>query len=81
MSMLKDSFIVAQLAFLAMASGMETRQFARITAHDLFWGYDDTLFSLARTYSAFTQELPYKKFGVLVQVGIVVFIRHHNDLH
>jgi hypothetical protein len=65
---MKDSYGWAQLAFLAVSAGMDMHQFVRITAYDFFWGYDDTLFSLARTYSSFTQELPYKKFGILVKV-------------
>jgi hypothetical protein len=82
MSVLKDTYVLAQLAFLAVSSGMETRQFARITVHDFFWGYDDTLFRLARTYSSFTQELPYKKFGILAQVVmVIVFIHQRNFRH
>jgi hypothetical protein len=82
MSVMKDTYLLAQLAFLAVTSGMETRQFVRITAHDFLWGYDDTLFSLARTYSSFTDELPYKKFGLLAQVVmVIVFICDRNDLH
>jgi hypothetical protein len=79
MSVLKDSYVLAQIAFLAMSAGMDMQQFVRITAHDFFWGYDDTLFNMARTYSSLTQELPYKKFGILVQVTSVRTIRQHRD--
>jgi hypothetical protein len=80
MSVLKDSYVLAQLAFLAMSTGMDIQQFVRITAHDFFWGYDDTLFDMARTYSSLTQELPYKKFGILVKVFSVRRIRHQKQV-
>lgn len=67
LSVLKDSYVLAQLAFLAMTAGMDMQQFVRISVHDFFWGYDDALFSLARTYTSLTQELPYKKFGILMK--------------
>jgi hypothetical protein len=76
---LKDSYVLAQLAFLAMSSGMDMQQFVRITVHDFFWGYDDMLFSMARTYSSLTQELPYKKFGILVKVSSMHRIQHHRN--
>jgi hypothetical protein len=65
---LKDSYVLAQLAFLAVSTGLDTQQFARISAHEFLWGYEDSLFNMARTYSSLTQELPYKKFGILVKV-------------
>jgi hypothetical protein len=68
MSVLKDSYLFAQFAFLAMSTGLDMQQFVRISAHDFFWGYDDTLFSMARTYSSLTHDVPYKKFGILVKV-------------
>ncbi|KAJ9599080.1 hypothetical protein L9F63_010440, partial [Diploptera punctata] len=67
MSVMKDMYILTQLAFLAVAKTLETRQFVHLTAHDFFWGYDDPLFSLARTYASFTHELPYKRFGLFAQ--------------
>jgi hypothetical protein len=76
---MKDSFVLAQLAFLAVSTGMDIQQFVRISAQDFFWGYDDTLFNLARTYSSLTKELPYKKFGILMKVSSLGRIRHHRD--
>jgi len=72
MAMLKDSGMITQLAFLALSAGLATPQFAHITAHDFFWGYEDQLFRLAVDYSPFTEELPYKKFGILVKVVTVI---------
>jgi hypothetical protein len=76
MSLLKDSYVVTQLAFLAMSAGIATPPFARITAHDFFWGYDDQLFSLALAYNSFAEKLPFKKFGVLVQVAVAIPNEH-----
>jgi hypothetical protein len=76
---MKDSYMLAQIAFLAMSTGMDTQQFVRISAHDFFWGYEDTLFSLARTYSSLAQELPHKKFGILMKVSSMRRIPHHRD--
>jgi hypothetical protein len=70
--MLKDSSMWTQIAFLTLSAGIATPQFAHITAHDFFWGYEDQLFSLAVAYNPFTQELPYKKFGILVKVVTVI---------
>lgn len=81
LSVMKDSYVLAQLAFLAMSTGMDMQQFVRISAHDFFWGYDDKLFSLARTYSSLTQELPYKKFGILMKVSMGTIRHHRVDMH
>jgi hypothetical protein len=69
MSMLKDSNVLTQLAFLGLSAGITTPPFARITAHEFFWGYEDQLFSLAVAYNPFAEQVPYKKFGILVKVS------------
>jgi hypothetical protein len=76
---LKDSYLLAQFTFLAMSTGMDIPQFVRITAQDFFWGYDDALFSMARAYTSLTQDLPYKKFGILMKVSSMRRFRHHRD--
>jgi hypothetical protein len=78
MFMLKDSNVLTQLAFLGLSAGIATPPFARITAHDFFWGYEDQLFSLAVAYNPFVEKVPYKKFGVLVKV--VTVIRNAHDV-
>jgi hypothetical protein len=72
MAMLKDANVFTQLAFVGLSAGIATQQFAHVTAHDFFWGYEDKLFSLAVAYNPFTEKLPYKKFGILVKVVKVI---------
>jgi hypothetical protein len=72
MALLKDSNLLAQLAFLGLSAGIETSQFAHITSHDFFWGYEDKLFSLAVAYNPFSEKIPFTKFGVLIQVVTVI---------
>ncbi|XP_069684901.1 scavenger receptor class B member 1-like [Periplaneta americana] len=68
LSVMKDNFLLAQIAFLAVARGLEAEQFVRVTAHDFMWGYDDPLFSAAATMG---HAMPYKKFGILAsRVGV-----------
>jgi hypothetical protein len=64
--------MLTQLAFLGLSAGLDSQKFAHVTAHDLFWGYEDRLFSLAVTYSPLTGKIQNKKFGILVQVVTVI---------
>lgn len=72
MAMLKDSSVFTQLAFLGLSAGIATPQFAHITAYDFFWGYEDQLLNLAVAYNPFAENVPYKKFGILVKVVTVI---------
>jgi hypothetical protein len=67
MAILKDSNMFTQFAFLGLSAGIETQQFAHVTAYDFFWGYEDELFNLALTYYSFADNPPFKKFGFLVK--------------
>jgi hypothetical protein len=79
MAMLKDSSVFAQLAFIGLSAGIAAQQFAHITAHDFFWGYEDQLFSWAMAYNSFTEKVPYKKFGIFIKV-VTVIPNAHNVL-
>jgi len=72
MAILKDSNMFTQFAFLGLSAGIETQQFAHVTAYDFFWGYEDELFNLALTYYSFADNPPFKKFGFLVKVVMVI---------
>jgi hypothetical protein len=72
LALLKDSNVLTQIAFLGLSAGLDAHTFAHVTPHDLFWGYEDRLFSLAVTYSPFIGKLPYKKFGIFIQVVTVI---------
>ncbi|KAJ4444622.1 hypothetical protein ANN_06418 [Periplaneta americana] len=76
LSVMKDNFLLAQIAFLAVARGLEAEQFVRVTAHDFMWGYDDPLFSAAATMG---HAMPYKKFGILARLRWAEYVARMGE--
>jgi hypothetical protein len=80
MSYVKDS-VLTQFAFLLLYSALDSPQFARVTAHDFFWGYEDPLYKLARKITTLSQHTPHDRFGIFVQVATAVYIAQGSFYH
>ncbi|EEB19340.1 protein croquemort, putative [Pediculus humanus corporis] len=62
-SMVSDSSIFTNLAFLTLTKYLGSQPFLNLTVHDYLWGYDDPLVKMAN--KIVSTKIPFSKFGLL----------------
>ena len=70
-SMVSDSSIFTNLAFLTLTKYLGSQPFLNLTVHDYLWGYDDPLVKMAN--KIVSTKIPFSKFGLLDRVNFTNF--------
>ncbi|KAK7866496.1 hypothetical protein R5R35_014360 [Gryllus longicercus] len=65
-AVVRNEFYFVRLSLATLLRSINARPFVRVSVNELLWGYDDPLFSMARTVLALKQQPPTRKFGLLL---------------
>ncbi|KAF5276711.1 hypothetical protein FQR65_LT16238 [Abscondita terminalis] len=61
----KKSFYVTRVAMSTLLKGLRSKPFLDLEIDRFLWGYDDTLFTLAKSVLSFQKKLPFDRIGLL----------------
>jgi len=61
----KNSYYMTRLAMSTLLKGLNAKPFLNLPAHRFIWGYDDSLYNLAKGVLSFHKKLPFERFGIL----------------
>ncbi|KAF2880151.1 hypothetical protein ILUMI_26014 [Ignelater luminosus] len=61
----KNSYYMTRLAMSTLLKGLNAKPFLNLPAHRFIWGYDDSLYALAKGVMSYQKKFPFEKFGIL----------------
>lgn len=69
-STVKNEYFLTRLSMSTLLRTLGSKPFINLPAHRFIWGYDDNLFSLAK--SILRREFPYDKIGIMTNVSYLL---------
>ncbi|KAG8237533.1 hypothetical protein J437_LFUL016510 [Ladona fulva] len=64
-SVMHDSYYIVRMTLASILKGLQVEPFLHLQVGEFLWGYDDTLFTLAKSVVPFQREMPMDRFGLL----------------
>lgn len=64
-AMSKNSYYMTRLAMSTLLKGLNAKPFLNLPAHRFIWGYDDSLYALAKGVMSYHKKMPFERFGIL----------------
>lgn len=64
---------MTRLAMSTLLKGLNAKPFLNLPAHRFIWGYDDSLYALAKGVMSYQKKLPFERFGILAAVSCYNF--------